>query len=294
MKIIDPKEMKAAEFHAYMLGAIAPRPIAFASTIDKEGNPNLSPFSFFNAFGSNPPLIIFSPALRGRDGATKHTLDNVREVGEVVINVVNYSMVQQTSLASTEYAKGINEFIKAGFTPLSSQMVKPFRVKESPVQMECKVREIIQTGTYGGAANLVICEILLMHIHEQVLNADGKIDQAKIDLVARMGGDWYSRSAEGMFMVPKPNTKIGLGMDNLPEHIRNSTVLTGNDLGMLANAEQMPTEVELIAYRKNASATKLIAAFQGNTQLKSDILHKAAQELLAANNSEEAWKVLML
>ena len=294
MKIIDPKEMKPAEFHAYMLGAIAPRPIAFASTIDKEGNPNLSPFSFFNAFGSNPPLIIFSPALRGRDGATKHTLDNVREVGEVVINVVNYPMVQQTSLASTEYAKGINEFIKAGFTPIPSQLVKPFRVKESPVQMECRVREIIQTGIYGGAANLVICEILLMHINEQVLNAEGKIDQAKIDLVARMGGDWYSRSAEGMFMVPKPNTKIGIGMDNLPDHIRNSTVLTGNDLGMLANAEQLPTEVELDAYRKNTSAAKLMAALQGDAHHKYEVLHKVAQELLAANNSAEAWKVLLL
>ena len=294
MQIINPKEIKPQEFHAYMLGAIAPRPIAFASTMDKNGNPNLSPFSFFNAFGSNPPLLIFSPALRGRDGATKNTLDNVREVGEVVINVVTYNMVQQTSLASTEYPKGVNEFIKAGFTPEPSHLIKPFRVKESPVQMECKVREIIQTGTYGGAAMLVICEILLMHIKEEVLDEAGKIDQSKIDLVGRMGGNYYSRSSRGLFIVPKPNTKIGIGFDQLPEQIRTSTILTGNDLGILANAEQLPTEEMMTEFMKDISVQKLIATIKDDPQNKITVQHLAARELLAANNIAEAWKVLML
>ncbi len=294
MRIINPKEMKPQEFHAYMLGAIAPRPIAFASTIDKNGNPNLSPFSFFNAFGSNPPLIIFSPALRGRDGATKNTLDNVREVGEVVINMVTYDMVQQTSLASTEYPKGVNEFVKAGFTAEPSQLIKPFRVKESPVQMECRVREIIQTGTYGGAAVLVICEIVLMHINEDIFNEEGKIDQSKIDLVGRMGGDYYSRSAKGLFIVPKPNTKIGIGIDQLPEHIRTSTILTGNNLGMLANTEQFPSEEEMNEFVKDASMQKFITALKDDPSNKIRLQHIAARALLADNNSAEAWKVLML
>ncbi len=294
MRIINPKEIKPQEFHAYMLGAIVPRPIAFASTIDKNGNPNLSPFSFFNAFGSNPPLIIFSPALRGRDGATKNTLDNVREVGEVVINMVTYDMVQQTSLASTEYPKGVNEFVKAGFTAEPSQLIKPFRVKESPVQMECIVREIIQTGTYGGAAVLVICEIVLMHIKEDIFNEEGKIDQSKIDLVGRMGGDYYSRSAKGLFIVPKPNTKIGIGIDQLPEHIRTSTILTGNNLGMLANTEQLPSEEEMTEFVKDASMQKFITALKDDPSNKITLQHIAARALLADNNSAEAWKVLML
>lgn len=294
MITIDPKQLKPAEFHAYMLGAIAPRPIAFASTIDKNGNPNLSPFSFFNAFGSNPPLLIFSPALRGRDGATKNTLDNVREVGEVVINVVDYNMVQQTSLASTEYPKGVNEFVKAGFTAEPSELIKPFRVKESPVQMECTVREIIQTGTYGGAANLIICEIILMHIKEDILNETGRIDPVKIDLVARLGGDWYTRSAKGLFTVPKPNTKIGIGIDQLPEAIRNSTVLTGNDLGMLANVEQLPSEEEMKIFMQDESAQKLMASLNTNTNNKTTAIHLAAKAFLAEGNMVEAWKTLMI
>src|SRR6185369_3924370 len=206
MFTINPKEIKTSLFHSYMLSAIAPRPIAFSSTIDKDGIPNLSPFSFFNAFGSHPPIVVFSPSRRVRDNTTKHTLENVYEVKEVVINVVNYAMVQQASLASCEYPKGVNEFEKAGFTPIPSELVKPFRVKESPVQMECKVLQVIETGHEGGAANLIICEILLMHIHDDILNEQGKIDQNKIDLVARMGGDKYCRaSGSAIFSVPKPN-----------------------------------------------------------------------------------------
>ena len=294
MRIINPKEIKSSEFHAYMLGAIAPRPIAFASTIDKNGNPNLSPFSFFNAFGSNPPIVIFSPALRGRDAATKNTLDNVREVDEVVINAVSYDMVQQVSLASNEYAKGVNEFIKAGFTPEPSQIVKPFRVKESHAQMECKVREIIQTGVGGGAAMLVICEILLMHINENVLNAEGKIDPAKIDLVARLGGDWYTRSAKGLFHVPKPGIKSGMGMDQLPEAVRSSEILTGNELAMLANEEHLPSQDEMNEFKKDQSVQKLIAALNSDPANKESAKHLAARELLMHHKISEAWKVLMI
>ncbi|MCX6290946.1 MAG: flavin reductase family protein, partial [Bacteroidetes bacterium] len=227
MLTINPKEIKTGLFHSYMLSAIAPRPIAFASTIDKDGNPNLSPFSFFNAFGSKPPIVVFSPARRVRDNTVKHTLENVYDIKEVVINVVSYAMVQQASLASCEYPKGVNEFIKAGFTPIPSEIVKPFRVKESPVQMECKVLNIIETGDEGGAANLIICEIVLMHIDESVLNEDQKIDPDKIDLVARMGGDWYCRaSGPALFHVPKPNAKLGIGIDRIPEPIRHSKILT--------------------------------------------------------------------
>src|SRR4051812_15666677 len=245
---VNPKDIRVAKMHAYMLSAIAPRPIAFASTIDKDGNPNLSPFSFFNAFGSHPPLVVFSPSRRVRDNTTKHTLENVREVKEVVINSVNYAMVQQASLASCEYPKGTNEFVKAGFTPIPSELIKPFRVKESPVQMECKVLQVIETGHEGGAANLIICEILLMHINENILTEDKRIDQHKIDLVARMGGDMYCRaSGNSIFEVPKPNTKLGIGIDNIPEAIRDSAILSGNDLGKLGNADSLPSAEEIKA-----------------------------------------------
>src|SRR5690349_24481534 len=233
---IDPKEVKTPVLHSYMLGAVAPRPIAFASTVNAAGHPNLAPFSFFNIFSAHPPIAIFSPALSGRTGLSKHTYDNVKEVPEVVINVVNYSMVQQTSLASTEYAKGVNEFEKAGFTPLASELIKPFRVKESPVQLECKVNKVIELGDKGGAGNLIICEILLMHISESVLDDNKQIDPRKIDLVARLGGNWYSRTnGDALFEVTKPIMNLGIGIDQIPEYIRNSAVLTGNNLGQLGN-----------------------------------------------------------
>lgn len=291
--IVDPKKYKPSEFHAYMLGAVAPRPIAFASTIDKEGNPNLSPFSFFNAFGSNPPLLVFSPALSGRTGATKHTLDNIRQVDEVVINIVNYDMVQQTSLASSEYAKGVNEFEKAGFTPVASTLIKPFRVKESPVQMECRVMQIIQTGVRGGAANLVLCEILLMHIHDDVLNEEQKIDPVKIDQVARMGGNWYSRAAKGLFEVPKPLAGAGMGIDLLPASVRNSTVLSGNDLGLLGNVHQLPTEEELKVFAERTDVKKLADALKENPEDKEMVLHVTAKQLLAERKVDEALKLLI-
>lgn len=274
MVTVNPKEISFAKMHSYLLGAVTPRPIAFASTIDKEGNINLSPFSFFNCFGANPPILIFSPARRGRDNTTKHSYENVREVPEVVINVVNYSMVQQTSLASTEYPKGVNEFVKAGFTQVASTLVKPPRVGEAPIAMECKVLQIIQTGDQGAAGNLVICEIVMMHINENVLDADGKIDPWKLDAVARLGGDYYCRvQGDMIFKVPKPLEKIGIGIDQLPENIRNSKILTGNDLGMLANVDRIP----------ELNSVKLAG--------DQNALHQQVQALLADGRVAEAWNL---
>jgi flavin reductase (DIM6/NTAB) family NADH-FMN oxidoreductase RutF len=274
---INPNDVSTGKLHGYMLSAIAPRPIAFASTMDNEGNSNLAPFSFFNAFGSNPSTLIFSPARRVRDNTIKHTLENVHANKEVVINVVNYNMVQQMSLASCEYPKGISEFEKAGFTPLASEFVKPFRVAESPVQFECKVREVIETGQNGGAGNLVICEILLMHINDNVLDDELKIDAKKIDLVARMGGDLYCRAnGNALFEVAKPNEKLGIGIDLLPLEIKNSAILSGNDLGMLGNVEAIPIFEKSNTY--------------SNTSIEQK--HTLAKQLLAEKNVTEAWRIL--
>ncbi len=241
-KRIDPKEVSSGVLHSYLLGAIAPRPIAFASTIDKEGKVNLSPFSFFNVFGANPPILIFSPARRGRDNTVKHSYENVLEVPEVTINIVDYAMVQQMSLASTEYPKGVNEFVKAGLTEIPSEKVKPPRVANTPASFECKVLQVIPTGIEGGAGNLIICEVVLVHIAERVLDSNGKVDPFKLDAVARMGGDWYCRAnGNALFTVPKPLEKIGIGIDQLPDEIRLSKVLTGNELAMLANIEALPS-----------------------------------------------------
>ncbi|PCH68796.1 MAG: flavin reductase [Bacteroidetes bacterium] len=283
MLTVNPKEEKTANLHAHILGAVGPRPIALASTLDSKGNPNLSPFSFFNAFSAKPPILVFSPARRVRDNTTKHTLENAQETNEVVINVVTYDMVQQTSLSSTEYPKEINEFTKAGFTQIDSELVKPFRVKESPVHFECKVNEIIALGDEGGAGNLIVCEILLIHINENILNEQQKIDPHKIDLVSRMGGNWYCRANGNLFEVEKPISTLGIGIDQIPDHIRNSSVLTGNDLGQLGNIEQLPTEDE-------------VAAFQNDpllNNIEKEQLHQLAKDLLAKGNVEDAWKVLL-
>lgn len=285
MLTIDPKTISVAKMHAYLLGSVTPRPIAFASTVDKEGKVNLSPFSFFNCFGMNPPLLIFSPARRVRDNTTKHTYENVLEVPEVVINVVTYPMVQQTSLASTEYPRGVNEFVKAGFTEVKSERVKPPRVAESPVAWECKVRDVVKTGDQGGAGNLIICEILLMHIKEEILDAEGKIDQHKIDTVARLGGDWYCRvHGEALFKVPKPIDRLGIGIDQLPERIRHSKILSGNDLGMLANVEKIPGVNQ--QFVKEPTIAKAVADGE-------DARHAMAKTLLEAGRVEEAWSVLI-
>ena len=285
MLSIDPKEISTGQLHGYLLGAVAPRPIAFASTIDVDGNPNLSPFSFFNVFSANPPILIFSPARRVRGNTTKHTLENAMETKEVVINVVNYGIVQQMSLSSTEYAKGVNEFDKAGFTMLKSDKVKPFRVAESPVQFECKVNEIIHLGNEGGAGNLIICEVVKLHIDEAVLDEKGAIDQHKIDLVARAGGSYYSRAKEGFFEIPKPISTLGIGVDGIPTEIRNSTVLSGNDLGMLGNVEQLPNQQDVDNFAKDN------INFVGLETAKK---HTFAKEFLKNTDVESAWKVLLI
>lgn len=284
MITVSAKDTSQQLFHSFLLGAIGPRPIAFASTIDKVGIPNLAPFSFFNVFSSNPPIAIFSPARSGRDGINKHTLDNVKEVPEVVLNIVNYNMVQQMSLTSSPYAKDVDEFEKAGFTKVASQQIKPFRVAEAPVTMECKVNEIIELGQSGGAGNLVICEVLLIHVKEEVLDEHGKIDTQKIDLVARMGGNWYCRAhGDALFEVAKPITTLGIGVDAIPSGIRNSKILSGNNLGQLGNIEHLPTKEEISAY-KNTINKKFT---------NPEELHQYAKVLLDSNKVNEAWKVLL-
>jgi len=279
---IRPSDLPIPKLQAYLQSAVSPRPIAFVSSIDAEGNVNLSPFSFFNMFSMNPPILVFSPSRRVRDNSTKHTLQNVAEVGEVVINIVSYDMVQQTSLASCEFAKGVNEFVKAGFTEVKSELVKPPRVGESPVSFECKVNQVIPLGTEGGAGNLVVCEVLLMHIQDHVLDENNMIDPHKLDAVARMGQNYYSRaSGDSVFVVPKPNEKIGIGYDLLPEKIRTSKILTGNDLGMLANVDQLPAKREL-------SAEELKIVNQG-----TESLHRLAQHYLKQGKITEAWQLLL-
>ena len=283
--IINPKEVSTAKFHGYMLGAVAPRPIAFASTVDAEGNVNLSPFSFFNCFSANPPIMIFSPARRVRDNTTKHTLENVLVNDEVVINIVNHDMVEQMSLASTEYEEGIDEFIKSGLTAIPSERVKPPRVAESPASFECKVIEVKPLGIEGGAGNLIICEVELMHLKEEVLDLDGHIDPYKLDAVARMGGNWYARAqGEAIFEIPKPLTSKGIGVDQIPLEIRNSDVLTGNNLGRLGNIESFPNEmdIKLFGNREDVKEAK-----------REGTLHKLAQLFLDKNEVENAWKVLL-
>lgn len=295
MLTINTAELSPAQLQNYMQYAIAPRPICFATTIDQTGNVNLSPFSFFNMFSTNPPLCIFSPARRVRDNTTKHTLENVLEVKECVINIVNYAMVQQTSLASTEYAKGINEFEKAGFTMLPSQLVKPPRVAEAPVQMECVVREVIHLGDNPGAGNLILAEVKLIHIREEILDEEGKIDQAKIDLVARLGGDWYCRvTPESLFKVAKPLTTLGIGVDALPKAVRNSKVLTGNDLGMLGNIEHLPLDEELDAMRSNSEVKEIFDATMGDANNRERELHELARQWLSKGNVNDALKVVLL
>ncbi len=293
MKSLDPANLAIPELHSYLVGAIGPRPVAFASTIDADGRPNLSPFSFFNVFGANPPLLIFSPARRGRDNTTKHSYHNVKAVPEVVINVVTYSMVHQTSLASTEFAEGVNEFVKSGFTPIPSEKVKPFRVKESPVQFECVVKQVIETGTGGGAGNLVICEVVMIHVNEDVLDAKGKIDQRKIDLVGRMGGHFYARAhGNALFELAQPNTQLGVGVDSLPPEARNSTVLTGNDLGKLGALLAIPDETEVNEY-KLTELSDIFIAHKDQPSTLLNALHQHAHDLLAQDRVDEAWRTLL-
>lgn len=293
MKRIDPSELTIPELHSHLVGAVGPRPVAFASTLDVEGRPNLSPFSFFNVFGANPPICIFSPARRGRDNTTKDTYHNVKAVPEVVINVVTFPMVHQASLASTEYPAGVNEFEKAGFTAIPSEKVKPFRVKESPVQFECVVKQVIETGTGGGAGNLVICEVVLIHIDEAVLNEQGRIDQRKIDLVGRMGGHFYVRAhGDALFELAQPAKEIGIGVDALPKDVRESDVLTGSDLGRLGAQLTLPDETTVNEYKLTELADLFIPLQARPDELRAALHHRARQLLLAGKVQEALLTVL--
>jgi len=276
MKTIRTDDISIPVLQQYLQAAIAPRPICFASTVDLAGNVNLSPFSFFNLFSMNPPVCVFSPSRRVRDNTTKHTLENLKEVPECVINIVNYSMVQQVSLASCEYPKNTNEFIKAGFTPIASELVRPPRVKESPVQMECTVMEIISLGEKAGAGNLVLAEIKRIHIQEEVLDDLQKIDPFKLDLVARLGEDWYTRvTPESLFKVEKPNTQLGIGIDQLPPYIAQCAQLTNNEKAQLANVSQLPTNLDT---GENIALTELTVA--------------EIKDALSRNDSALAWEII--
>lgn len=288
MLSFEPHTLSPMQLQAYLQSAVAPRPIAFASTMDKNGKPNLSPFSFFNVFSSNPPILVFSPARRVRNNTTKHTLENCEATKEVVINIVNYDIVQQASLSSTEYPDGVNEFIKAGLTMLPSDMVKPYRVAESPVQMECRVNEIIALGNQGGAGNLIICEVIKIHINENILDDKNMIDQSKIDLVSRLGGNWYSRSNMGLFEVEKPLTTLGIGVDAIPDFVKESTVFDGNDLGKLGNVESLPTQEEITIFVQQNFAVK--GVLSSDDAMK---IHQKAKEYLNNNDALSAWKVLL-
>ncbi|MFT5581758.1 MAG: flavin reductase (DIM6/NTAB) family NADH-FMN oxidoreductase RutF [Lentimonas sp.] len=293
MRTIDPKNIPVAKLHHYLLGAVAPRPICFASTVDEDGVNNLAPFSFFNVFSANPPIMVFSPARSGRTNTTKDTYNNVKKVPEVVINIVNYSMVHQMSLSSSPYDPKIDEFTKSGLTPIASDLVKPMRVAESPVQFECKVIEVKELGYEGGAGNMVICEVLKIHVDESILDESEMIDQHKIDLVSRMGGNWYCRSDKNsMFEITKPITTCGIGYDELPDDVKNSKFLTGNELGQLAGVETTPNETDVNEY-KLLELSELFVSLEDEPIKLEEKLHQKAKELLKENKIEEAWLTLL-
>lgn len=292
MLSIDPKEIAQPKLHQYLLGAIGPRPIAFASTLDAEGRSNLAPYSFFNVFSSNPPILIFSPARRGRDNTIKHTLENAMVTRECVINIVNYAMVEQMSLASTDYPEGVSEFEKSGLTPIASEVVRPFRVKEAPVQFECKINDVVALGTQGGAGNLVICEVVRIHVSEDILDEDGRISPVKIDQVARMGGHFYTRANKGLFQLPQPMTQVGIGFDKMPDDVRTSQVLTGNELAQLAGVESLPNETEVNEYKLTELADMFMEYEGRATELEQQLHHKA-KELVTEKKITEAWMTLL-
>jgi len=295
---LTPADLTPAQWHPFMVGAVAPRPVAFVSTIDAAGRVNLSPYSFFNAFSSNPPILVFSPANRVRDNSRKHTLHNVREVPEVVINICDFALVEQMSLASTEYAQGVNEFTKAGLTELASEMVRPPRVAEAPAAFECVVEQVIELGQNNGAGNLVVCRVVRAHFRPDILLPDATgIDPFRLDAVARLGGDWYCRaSGSSLFEVPKPNRRLGIGFDELPEHLRTSTVLTGNELGRLANIEReaLPTPEQTEAFRTEPMVAYLLNKHRENASELRQQLTQLGQQFLAEGRLAEAWKALLL
>lgn len=293
MLTLDPKELPIPKLHGYLLGAIGPRPIAFASTIDENGGNNLSPFSFFNVFSAAPPVLIFSPARNGRTNTTKDTYNNIKKIPEVVINIVNYDILHQMSLSSSPFAPDVDEFVKSGLTPVASDTVKPMRVLEAPVQFECKVLEVKELGDQGGAGNLVICEVTKIHIHEEILAEDGTIDQKKINLVARMGGNWYCHANEAsMFEITKPITTIGIGFDQLPEDIRQSTILSRNDLAQLAGITELPNETDVNEY-KLLELSDLFLTLEDEPAKLELALHERAKELIQQQDIEGAWMTLL-
>lgn len=292
---VDPNTISQPQLHAYLLSAVAPRPICFASTIDQEGNVNLSPFSFFNVFSSNPPIMVFSPARRGTDNTTKHTYDNILEVKETVINIVNYPIVEQMSLTSTNYEKGVNEFVKAGLTQVASEKVKPPRVGEAPVAFECKVDRVIELGASGGAGNLIIARVVLIHIQQQYIDEKGNLDTKKLDLVARMGGSWYCHAnGAALFEIPKPLKTKGLGVDQLPENIRRSHVLTGNDLGRLGNLESLPTSSAIEKVKEESDIQYLLRIYANQPTILEEKIHHLAKKALTEGQTEKALAMLMM
>ncbi|SHG67025.1 flavin reductase family protein [Flagellimonas flava] len=294
IKTIDPLSIPQPELHAYLLTAVAPRPICFASTVDAEGNVNLSPFSFFNVFSSNPPVMIFSPARSGRDNSLKHTHQNIKEIPEVAVNIVDYPIVEQMSLSSTAYDKGVNEFLKSGLTEVASEKIRPPRVGEAPVSFECTVDQVIELADTPGAGNLIIAKVVLLHIREDFLDELGKLDPKKLDLVGRMGGSWYTRSSgDSLFEIPKPIRNKGIGVDNLPESVRNSTVLTGNNLGRLGNMEQLPSDELIDSIGKGDEVLMLEKKLKSNPKKLQKELHWLAQQILKENHTEKAMAVLM-
>jgi flavin reductase (DIM6/NTAB) family NADH-FMN oxidoreductase RutF len=287
MITIDPKEVTQPKLQGVLSGTIAPRPIALVSTIDKEGNVNLSPFSFFNIFSTNPPILVFSASRRGRDNTTKHTYENMLEVPEVVINIVSYDIVEQVSLTSVEFPKGVDEFVKSGLSPLPSTLVRPPLVRESPASFECVVKDLIELGKEGGAGILALCEVKMIHLREEILDENGLIDPQRVDAVARLGNDYYCRAhGENIFIVPKPNRKPAVGFDSIPSSIRKSNVLTGNDLGRLGNSEQLPTIEEVTDMQKDPQAINAINA--GETHV-----HRLAHLMLQQGKVADAWKLLL-
>ena len=289
-KTITPGEVSVPELHGFLLGSVNPRPIAFVSSMDEDGNHNLAPFSFFNVFSANPPIVVFSPARRGRDNTTKHTYENIKRTMECTVNIVNYDMTHQMVLASAEYPSGTSEFVKAGFTPIKSDLVKAPRVAESPSQMECKVREIINYGEVAGGGNLIIAEVVKLHVKTEVLGDNGKIDPFKIDTVARGGGLWYTRSKDGLFSIPNPKGNDNIGLDKMPERVRNSKVLTGNDLGQLGKQIELPTREETMDFlSQNPELNNLLN--EGGIEQR---LHTLAKGSIEKGDIETAWKILMI
>ena len=290
---IDPNDISIKELHKYLLSSIGPRPIALASTIDVNGVNNVSPFSFFNVFSANPPILIFSPARRVRNNTTKDTLENVKKIKEVVINIVNEKIAEKMSLTSGEYPSEIDEFVKAGLTPIISKKIKPKRVKESPVQLECKVNQIIELGKEGGAGNLIICEVIFIHIHSSILNEKNEIEQDKIQLIGRLGNNWYCKAFDqALFEIQKPTEKMGIGLDRIPERIRKSYIFNQNDLAKLASVSNIPSNHEIEKFREK-DIIKLLLQGENDEEIR-EVLHKKAKEEIDKNEIEKAWKFLLI